>query len=143
VEVEDPRCGILAQDTDPELRCACVAGIPFCATEERPADAPTTESVTNDQLCDKSVITGRLVEQLEGYARQHHHQANDLIAELSDEDFTGIIATVHVHLRQVIVRYEFAGAEARIEPSFCVRQLDDTRTAPDLVGGFIRPNCCD
>ena len=143
MEVENPSRDILTQDTDLELRCTCIAGILFGAIEERPANAPVTESVTNDQLCDKSVITGRLVEQLKGNARQHHHQANDFIAVLSDEDCAAVTATARVHLREIVVRYEIAGAETRIDPSFRVLQLDDTRTARDLVDGFIRPNCCD
>jgi hypothetical protein len=67
------------------------------AIEERPADAPATESVTNDQLCDKGVIAEWLVEKLKGNARQHHHQANNLIADLRDDDCAGVIATVCVH----------------------------------------------
>jgi urease accessory protein UreF len=60
-----------------------------------------------------------------------------------DEDCAGVVAAVHVHLREVVVGHRLAWSETLVEASLRILQLDHTRTTGSFIIGSVWPDYDD
>src|SRR5262245_14829741 len=93
--------------------------------KERAANAKSAKTSADHEFSDQGVVGWRFVERLEWNPRENHDETRDRVGMLRDKNGSGIVATTGVHLEQILVCHRIARAEARINLSLGVLELDN------------------